>query len=119
MRYTVSFLWFILVKKLAREFRLHITGKSSRDELRDTNSRSGSGRRGVTVPFGPGYLSVPGPSLSPCPDWAEAPPLLHSQRPTLCSAHAAGSAVRLPEAAERRGRASGLHNSRAISLSSM
>ena len=35
------------------------------------------------------------------------------------SAHAAGSAVRLPEEAEMRGRATGLHNSRGISLSSM
>lgn len=98
------------MKKLARDFRLHTTEKSSRDELRDPNSRSGY------VPFGPGYLSVPRLSLSPCLALGKgsAPPPFPVPR-----THAAGSAVRPPEGAEMRGRATGLHNSRGISLSSL
>ena len=117
MRYTVSFLWFILVKKLAREFQLHITGKSSIDELRDTNSRSGSGRRESLFLLG---LAIFQSLDHPCHHAWTGPRLHPSSIPSAPhSAPAAGSAVRLPEAAERRGRASGLHNSRAISLSSM
>lgn len=37
VRYIFSSPWFILVEKLAREIRLHTTGKSSRDGVRDAN----------------------------------------------------------------------------------
>lgn len=65
MRYIFSSPWFILGEKLAREIRLHTTGKSSRDGVRDA-SPGLVWEGGSPLFLGIGYPSTSRPSLSLC-----------------------------------------------------